>query len=581
MAGSCHVKNDPVPVTPPTPGTPTKLDTVYNPVVPAAAPSVGFFLDDWQPKSFVAPSSIQGSTTTATATDTIAVDLNKVVAKIPIHLFGNNANQWMGQMADQTQLMQYLTDLNPHVIRFPGGSISDLYFWNSPVNTPPTDAASTLYITYSNSTNSYVAAATNPSTYWYGTHPTSDKWTISLDNYYKVLQQINSAGMITVNYAYARYGKGPTPVQTAAHLAAEWVRYDKGRTKYWEIGNESPGVWEAGYQINTADNLDGQPQIINGALYGKHVKVFADSMRKAAKEVGATIKIGAQVIGNPQASSGLTSSTWNADMFSTMGDYADFFIVHNYYGPWHQNSNATVIFNTAFSETKAISTYLASSASASGIQMKPIAMTEWNIEAEGSKQKVSAVAGMHAVLCVGEMLSNGIGQAARWDLANAWDNGNDHGLFNNSAGSTGSGESSWNPRPAFYYLYFMQKYLGDKMVSASVSPSSSDLTAYASTFASGEPGLIIVNRGTSSRVAQVNINHFNPGKNYYWHTLVPGTDNGEFSSVVAVNNVYPTATVGGPLSYFANKAFSASISSQSFKVAVPARGVVFLSVEKK
>lgn len=581
IAASCQVKNDPTPVTPTPPVTTIKLDTLYNPVIPTVPATVGFFLDDWLPKQFVAPSSTSTEATTSNATDTINIDLNKVIAKIPAHLFGNNANQWMGQIADQTSLMQYITDLNPHVIRFPGGSISDIYFWNSPVNTPPADVATTLYTTYSNSSNSYVAAPANASSYWYGTHPVTDNWTIALDNYYKVLQQTNSTGMITVNYAYARYGKGPTPVQTAAHLAAEWVRYDKGRSKFWEIGNESAGVWEAGYQINTADNQDGQPQIINGTLYGKHFKIFADSMRKAAKEVGANIKIGAQVIGNPQASSGLTSSTWNTDMFSAMGDYADYFIVHNYYGPWHQNSNASTIFGTAFSETKAITSYLTSSTASSGVQMKPIAMTEWNIESEGSKQKVSAVAGMHAVLCVGEMLSNGFGQAARWDFANAWDNGNDHGLFNNSVGSTGPGESAWNPRPAFYYLYYLQKYFGDKLVTTTVSPSTSDLTAYATTFASGEPGIVIINRGTSARVAQLNINHFNPGKKFYWHKLVPGTDNGEFSATVAINNVYPTGSVGGPLSYYAIKAFATTISSQSFKVSVPARGTVFLSVEKK
>ena len=35
--------------------------------------------------------------------------------------------------------------------------------------------------------------------------------------------------------------------------------------------------------------MDGQPEIITGALYGKHFKVFTDSMRAAAAEIGATI----------------------------------------------------------------------------------------------------------------------------------------------------------------------------------------------------------------------------------------------------------------------------------------------------
>jgi len=595
---SCHHKNDitPKPPTPPdtTIITPPKtvLDTTYNPVDPSVAASVGFFLDDWEPKQFVVPANTNmGLTSTAKPTDTINIDMNKVIVKVPTYLFGNNVNSWMGQMVDgknsNPSLMQYLMDLNPHILRFPGGSISDTYFWNAPVNSPPADVATTIY-------NGGQAQTVGASYYWYGTHPSSDSWTISVDNYYNVLQQTNSTGIIIVNYGYARYGTGATPVQTAAHLAADWVRYDKGRSKYWEVGNEVAGDWEACYQIDTKMNKDGQPQIITGALYGQHFKVFADSMRKAAQEIGVSIKIGAVVIGNPSGPSGMTSATWNAAVFSTMGDYADFFIVHNYYAPYHQNLTASVIFNSALTETKQISTYLTSNTSSNSIQMKPVAMTEWNIEAEGSKQKVSAVAGMHAVLCVGEMLNNGFGQASRWDLANAWINivnnvsdggGNDHGLFNmpSGIGSSDPSESAWNPRPAFYYLYYMQKYLGDRLVTTSVSPSSSDLTVYSSSFSSGEAGMIIVNRGTKAHTTLVNINHFNPGIKYYWYNLAPGTDNGEFSAEVTVNGNGPTqGNVGGPINaYQSITPYYAPITSGTFKVYVPARSTLFVVAENK
>jgi hypothetical protein len=46
---------------------------------------------------------------------------------------------------------------------------------------------------------------------------------MSADNYYAMLQQTNNQGMITINYGYARYGTGPNPASTAAHLAADWV----------------------------------------------------------------------------------------------------------------------------------------------------------------------------------------------------------------------------------------------------------------------------------------------------------------------------------------------------------------------
>jgi len=572
LLASCQKKDvAPAPIT--STGSSSKLDTIYSPVDPSVAASVGFFLDDWQPRQFVVPANTLGTITTATPTDTINIDLNKVVAKIPKYVFGNNANQWMGPIITQSDLMGYLKDLNPNILRFPGGSISDVYFWNSPVNAPPADVATTFY---NNDLTSKAVASTD---YWYGTN--TGNWTITLDNYYTLLQQTNCTGMITINYGYARYGTGPTPVQTAAHLAAQWVRYDKGKTKFWEIGNENDGTWEPGYKIKLSDNHDGQPEIITGALYGQHFKIFADSMRKAAQQVGTTIKIGAQVIGNDAANSGITDKSWNSSLFSTLGNSADFFIVHNYYAPYHQNSTASVVLKSALTETKAISAYVSKSATQNGVQMKPIAMTEWNIETEGSKQKVSAVAGMHAVLVLGEALSNNFGQAARWDLANAWDNGNDHGLFNNSAGTTEPGASAWNPRPSFFYLYYLQKYLGDRLVTTNVSPSTSDLIAYSSTFTSGETGVVIVNTGNTSHTTLLNINHFNPGAKYYWYELTPGTDNGEFSGKVLINSTNPTGNTGGPLNYSSIKAFWAPITSRSFEVSVPARSVLYVVVNKK
>jgi alpha-L-arabinofuranosidase len=169
-----------------------------------------------------------------------------------------------------------------------------------------------------------------------------------LDNYYKVLQQTNSTGIITVNYGYARYGTGPKPAEAAAHLAAQWVRYDNGRTKYWEVGNENYGTWEAGNRINTANNKDGQPQLLNGTLYGNHFKIYADSMRKAAAEVGNTnIKIGIVLTEADEKNNTYTIiQNWNADALSQAGNSPDFFVVHNYYTDYNTNATPEVILAT-------------------------------------------------------------------------------------------------------------------------------------------------------------------------------------------------------------------------------------------
>src|SRR4030042_4592536 len=109
-----------------------------------------------------------------------------------------------------------------------------------------------------------------------------------------MLELTNYTGIITINYGYARYSTGPNPLQTAAGYAADWVRYDNGRTKFWEIGNESSGPWQAGFRIDTSVNQDGQSLIISGELYGEHFKIFVDSMKAAAAEINHEIFIGAQ-----------------------------------------------------------------------------------------------------------------------------------------------------------------------------------------------------------------------------------------------------------------------------------------------
>lgn len=385
---------------------------IKPPVDPPVANTIGFFLNDWAPKNFTVPSNVDTALTTNSAGAFVTIDASNILTKIPNSIFGQNANSWMTQIVTETSLVNNINNLHSGVIRFPGGSISDTYFWNQ-VNAPPADAPATLLDANGNTIS-------NP--YWYGKINAS--WTISIDNYYQLLQQTGNTGMITVNYGYARYGTGTNPVAAAAHLAADWVRYDNGRTKYWEIGNETNGTWEAGYRINTSANKDGQPQIITGALYGQHVKVFADSMRKAAQEIGKTIYIGAYLLeAQPQSWQTPTDQTWNTGVLAQSNNAADFYIIHSYYTPYQQNSTADVILNSAVDNTAAMMNYVKTNITNAGATIKPIALTEWNINAEGSKQKVSYISGMHAAILLGESLKNKYGETSRWDLANGWSNG--------------------------------------------------------------------------------------------------------------------------------------------------------------
>jgi aspartate 1-decarboxylase len=544
----------------------SRVVVVTPPVDPPTATTIGFFLNDWAPKTFVAPPYID-TTIPASASTTVTINTANVITKIAPTLFGNNTNIWMTQMVTEASLMKHITNLHANILRGPGGSLSDIYFWNAPKNVPPADAPSSLL-------NGSGTAST--AGYWYGKN--TESWTLSVDNYYNVLQQTNSQGIITVNYGYARYGTRANPVATAAHLAADWVRYDRGRTKYWEVGNETYGDWEAGYRINTATNKDGQPSIVTGDLYGRHFKVFADSMHKAAQEIGKTIYVGATMVeAAPQSWNTNTVKTWNTGLLSQVGNSADFYIVHSYYTPYNTNSNATDILNTATTVTTTMMSYVTQTLQAGGMQQKPIALTEWNIFAIGSKQQVSHIAGMHATMVLGELLKNRYGEASRWDLANAWDNGNDHGLFN--IGDEPDGVAKWNPRPAFYHMYFFQKILGDRFIGSSISGNAS-VEAYASSHTSGQAAVTLVNKSDVAQQLEVKIQNFNVGNRFYWYTLTGGNDNGEFSRKVFVNGKGTSGVAGGPEDYANLKAYSAT-TQNGIKVTLPARSVVNVMIDKK
>ncbi|MEP6584568.1 MAG: alpha-L-arabinofuranosidase [Ginsengibacter sp.] len=538
---------------------------IVPPVDPAVANTIGFFLDNWSSKTFVFPAFTDTLLPSSAATVSVNIDASSIITKVPASVFGQNANSWMTQIVTEPSLITDITNLHPDIIRFPGGSISDVYFWDTPPGEKPAGVPDTLLDANGND----VAAG-----YWYGTN--TQNWTISLDNYYTMLQQTGNQGMITVNYAYARYGTAMNPVSAAAHLAADWVRYDNGRTKYWEIGNELNGTWEASYRIDPAKNKDGQPAIITGDLYGMHYKVFADSMHAAAQETGKTIFIGAYLLEQQPASwQTPTDQTWNNGVIQQVKSSADFYIIHSYYTPYQTNATADIILNTATDNTAAMMNYVKTGLTNAGAEIKPIALTEWNITSQGSRQQVSFINGMHAAILVGESIKNKYGETSRWDFANGWGNGNDHGLFN--IGDE-PGVPKWNPRPAFYYLYFLQKTIGDRMLTSTVT-GNPNVLSYASSYSSGQKAVMLVNKSTSQEVAQVLLINTVAGDRFYWYTLTGGTDNGEFSGKVYVNGNGPAVASGGPPGYTSIKAYSAK-TNNGIKIVLPARSTIFLLVDK-
>jgi hypothetical protein len=516
----------------------------------------GFFLSGWKAKTITSPSYTDVTQTTNPVTVSLTIMFGDTLTKISPYLFGDNANLWTGPMSNNKTLMTNIANRHPGVLRGPGGSTSDVFFWNTMVNTTIDSIPATL------------PGSSATDWMWYGKRPSGwDNWTMDPDSFYQVLGHIDATGMITVNYGYARYGTSRYPVRKAAHMAAEWVRYDKGRSKFWEIGNEVYGSWEAGYQINTATNLDGQPQYVTGSLYGQHAAVFIDSMKAAAATIGVDIKIGVVMV---EASS--TSSSWNKQVAAAVGDKADFYSVHSYYTNYNENSTADVILASA-TKTGGYKNYVWQQAELAGKSDLPVALTEYNIFSIGSMQAVSHVNGMHAVLVVGEAMKEGYGAACRWDLANGWSDGNDHGMF--SAGDEPS-VAKYAPRPAFYHMYYLQRFTGDVLLK-SYQVGGSGVTIIPTAFSSGQVGAAIINSASYDKTVRLNIKNFGFGNRYYTYTLT-GTAGEAFSRKVYVNGTGNSLVAGGPDNYATLNAYSSTIGDE-IRITLPARSSTFVLVE--
>jgi hypothetical protein len=516
------------------------------------------FLNDFEPKTAVIPQSID----TVKPTKKVSVILRlkpDTIGKVSKYVFGNALAAWCGSYTD-AQLVKNTKLLAPTLLRFPGGSWADGWFFNK----VPKDVPDSVYdgTTYNNSS----IKGTKKNAFG-GNSGQPGNWTTSTDQYYALRKNTNVAqGLITINYAYARLGTSKNPVAQAAHEAASWVRYDKGRTKFWEIGNENGGPWEYGWMIDTSKNKDHQPIFVSGALYGKHFLVFADSMKNAAKKMGDTIYIGGQVMasdgGNGQW--GTINATWNQGFFKEVGDSADFYVVHNYFD---NSANIKSVLTSPVTSLKSNAEYVRNDIVKYKGFLKPITLTEYNMSPGASANEGrSYVCGMQAVVLICEMVKNNISLGSRWYLNTML------------AGSDFGSNYTNHPFAEFYYLAYLQKYFGDVAIKS--SSSNSNVFCYASKYSSGETGLVIVNRDTTIQTISVSSDSVGIGSKFYIYTFTSDKDSGNFSPNVYINGNGPSKYQIGPYdSLFNIKAYAYTIDNE-IKFTLPGRSLQMITIEK-
>jgi len=361
-------------------------------------------------------------------------------------MFGINAAIWDGAFNTSTTAA-LLTEADNQALRFPGGSASDVYHWQTNMSEGETF-----------------------------------QWATNLDAFGHIATATKARVFITANY-----GSG-SPEEAAAEVryANRTKNYD---FKYWEIGNENYGTWETDKNTRAHDPV----------TYATRFKDYVAQM----KAIDRSIKIGAVVVVdedsfanypdesavNPRT--GAKHQGWNAVMLATLarlGVTPDYVIYHRYeQGPGGESdsfllSSARTWANDAASIRQILNDYLGPNA-----KRVEIICTENNsVFSDPGKQTTSLVNGLFMADSVGNILQTEFSGLFWWDLRNGTVAGNhnpalygwrlfgDYGIVN---ATTPAGPA--DRYPSFYVYKLLKHYArgGERVVTA--ASDYSGIGAYA------------------------------------------------------------------------------------------------------
>jgi Cellulose binding domain/Fibronectin type III domain len=378
--------------------------------------------------------------------DSVTVNANSGLGTIPANAIGLNTAVYDGDMND-TPIPGLLKSAGINALRYPGGSYSDIYNWQTNVAQGGYDAPNTSF-------SSFMTTA----------------------------QAAGALPIITVNY-----GTG-TPA-----LAASWVQNadvtNHYGIQYWEVGNEVYGNgtyganWEADSRCNST--LNGSPVTVASepaqtyncgpVQYADDVLAYATAM----KAVSPSIHVCAVLTTPGGWPDGVTNSeypqSWNQTVLSILGAKTDCVIVHYYPG----GSSAASMLTDPQGIAGIVSTLHSEITSYAGVSASSvhIVVTETNSSLDSDT--------MPSALFAPDMymswLENGVSNVDWWDEHNGagtistvggvTDYG-DFGIFADASSSSGATEPAADTPFAPYYGIAMLAKLGspgDEMVTSASS----------------------------------------------------------------------------------------------------------------
>jgi alpha-L-arabinofuranosidase len=401
------------------------------------------------------PSFAQHTQTAADASITVNAKSREGV--IPPSAFGINEAAWDGYLLD-AKLPSLLAASGARIMRYPGGSLSDGYHWQS---------------------NTTQASYVNPSN--------------TFDTFMKVAQHAGIQPIITVDYGagtpqeaagwvqYANKG-GPGytgPVPTYAGGSSTGHRYG---IKYWEIGNEiyGDGTYTSQWELNH--------HTLGPTTYANNVVAFS----KAMKAVDPSIKTGLVLTTPGYWPDGQTSSSsprpWNDTVLPLACSAVDFMIIHWY--PYSSSSSPATVLSTSSQIRSMVSTVRSKINRYCGSQAHSIQImvTETNGANLNSGQRATGwYDGLFLADMYMTMLENRVASVDWWET-------HDDLLSSGACKGSTCDPSAETPFPPYYALQ-MVNHLGQAGATmVSTSSSQSLVAVHAVRQTNGSLAVLLVNK---------------------------------------------------------------------------------------
>jgi hypothetical protein len=390
----------------------------------------------------------------AATSATVTVNATTGEGTVPASAVGANTAVYDGFLTDAA-LPPLLSAADVSALRYPGGSVSDVYDWQHNTVVPGT--------TYANPNNTF-------------------------DNFMKVANAAKAQPVITVNY-----GSG-----TAAEAAA-WVQYanvtNKYGVKYWEIGNEvyGNGAYGTSWEYDTHSTK-------NATTYATNAGQYISAMKAADPGV----KVGVVLTTPGNWPDGLVApgdtQDWNDTVLSALGSQVDFVIVH-----WYPSSGSEAqLLGQPQAQVSAMMSKLHSLITKySGSRPVQVMVTETN----SSYEDDSAASALFAADAYPTWLEQGAANVDWWDIHNGigtvstdqtggTDDGDQGILSNASCASSGSPcePAAETPFPAYYGIAMAGRFLAGGGTMLGSSSSQSLVTSHAVELPDGSLNVLLINK---------------------------------------------------------------------------------------